>query len=151
MSQLESFARYADDFEKAFETEDWSIVEPHFEPDAVYEIIGEPPLAGLHQGRAAVMAHLQNSVDTFDRSFDSRTLDILEGPEERDSGVWLRWRATYGVAGAPDFVMEGEEAVWFEGDRITRLEDRYPEGVGAAVLGYMGEHGAKLHPVNRGE
>lgn len=151
MSLLEKFARYAEDFEKALESEDWSIVEPHFEPDAVYEIIGEPPLAGLHQGNAAIVAHFQNSVDAFDRSFDSRSLEMLEGPEERDSGVWMRWRATYGVAGAPDFALEGEEAVWFEGDLIIRLEDRYPPGAAATMLRYLSEHGSKLHPVTRSE
>jgi len=151
MSLLKKFQRYADDFEKAFESEDWSVVEPHFEPDAVYEIIGEAPLGGLHEGKEAVLAHLENSVDAFDRSFDSRSLEILEGPEERDSGIWMRWRATYGLAGAPDLVLDGEERVWFEGDRITRLEDRYPDGVGASVLRYMGEHASKLHPVTRSD
>lgn len=151
MSLLKRFERYADDFEKAFETEDWSIIDPHFEPDAIYEIIGEPPLGGVHAGKVAILAHLRSSVDAFDRSFDSRALEFLEGPEERDSGIWMRWRATYGLAGAPDLVLEGEERVWFENDEIVRLEDRYPDGVGALVLGYMAEHGSKLHPVIRSE
>jgi len=146
MSLLKKFARYAEDFEKAFESDDWSVVEPHFEPDAVYEIIAEPPLGGRHEGKDAIVDHMKRSVAAFDRSFDSRVLDMLQGPEKRDSGVWMRWRATYGLAGAPDFVMEGEERVWFEGDRIIRLEDRYPDGAGAAVLAYMRAHGAKLHP-----
>jgi len=150
MGQVQRFEAYADAFEKAFEADDFSLLEPYFEPDAVYEIIGEPPLAGVHQGRVAVLEHLRNSVDSFDRAFDSRNLEILEGPEERDHGAWIRWRATYGVAGAPDFSMEGEEEVWFEEDRIVRLEDRYPAGVAAAVVRYLEEHGSKLHPVRRG-
>jgi hypothetical protein len=151
MSLLKKFARYAEDFEKAFENDDWSVVEPHFEPDAVYEIIGDAPLGGSYEGKVAILEHLKRSVDTFDRSFDSRVLEMLEGPDQRDSGVWMRWRATYGVAGAPDFVLEGEERVWFEGDRIIRLEDRYPDGAGASALAYMQTHGAKLHPAPRKE
>jgi len=102
----------------------------------------------VHEGKAAVLAHLKRSVESFDRRFDSRSLEILEGPEERDAGIWMRWRATYGLAGAPDLILDGEESVWFEGDRIIRLEDRYPDGVGATLLGFMGEHGGKLHPEN---
>jgi len=150
MSDVARFNAYAEAFEKAYEAEDFELLEPFFEVDSVYEIVGEPPLGGVHEGRAAIFGHFRNSVDSFDRAFDTRALELLEGPDERDGGVFLRWRAHYTVAGAPDFTLEGEERVWFEGDRIVRLEDRYPDGSAATVVAYMGAHGAKLHPVNRG-
>ena len=147
MDLVQCFERYAADFEEAFANDRWTAVSEHFAADAVYEIIGGPPMGGLHEGREAVLAHLKRSVDSFDRAFDSRDLEVLEGPELRDGVVWLSWRARYAVAGAPDLVIEGEEKVRFDGDRIVRLEDRYPDGAGAQLLKYMGEHGAKLHPV----
>jgi len=83
-------------------------------------------------------------VDNFDRRFDSRGLELLEGPEVRDAAVWFRWRGTYTVADAPDFVMEGEETATFAGDRIKHLQDRMADGTAENALAYMGAHGAKL-------
>lgn len=149
MDPLQCFERYAADFEEAFANDDWTVVTERFAAEAVYEIIGEAPMSGLHEGREAVIAHLKQSVDSFDRAFDTRALDVLEGPELRDGAVWLSWRARYGVAGAPDLAIGGEETVRFDGDRIVRLEDRYPAGVAARLREYLSEHGAKLHPVDR--
>jgi hypothetical protein len=147
MNPVERFVAYAQAFEEAFANDDWSVVEPHFTEDAIYEILAEPPLGGRHEGRDAVLAFLKLSLDTFDRRFDSRALEVLEGPEQRGDGVWLRWRVTYAIAGAPDLSFGGEETLEFAGDRIARLEDRYAEGAVAPVMQYMGEHGEKLHPV----
>lgn len=147
MDPIKRFAEYADAFEKAYASDDWSIVEPYFTDDAVYEIVGEAPLASLVEGRDAVLAHFKRSVDAFDRRFDSRAIDLLEGPELREGAVWLHWRGVYAIAGAPDLAIEGEEIVSFEGDRIRRLEDRYADGAAAPVVSYMESHGAKLHPV----
>ena len=147
MSLLERFAEYDQAFEKAYASDDWSIVEPCFTEDAVYEILAEPPLGGRHEGRDAVLAFFKLSLDSFDRRFDSRSLEIIEGPEVRGDSVWMRWRATYRIGSAPELSLEGEETARFTGDRIERLEDRYAEGAAAPVVEYMGEHGAKLRPV----
>ena len=37
------FGAYAAAFEKAFENDDWSVVEPFFHEDAVYEVALPPP------------------------------------------------------------------------------------------------------------
>ena len=147
MNLVERFEAYAAAFEQAFANDHWSVVEPYFTEDAVYEIVGEPPLSGRHEGRDAVMAYFKLSLDTFDRRFDSRALERIAGPEQRGDGVWWRYRVTYGIAGAPDLSFEGEETLEFAGDRIARLEDRYAEGAVAPIMQYMGEHGEKLHPV----
>ena len=83
-------------------------------------------------------------LDQFDRQFDSRSLELSEGPEERDGKVWCRWVATYTLAGAPDLRLEGEETAEFEGDRIRRLEDRMPRETTDGAVAFMAEHGAKL-------
>jgi hypothetical protein len=146
MNPVERFNAYAAAFEVVFEKDDWSVLEPFFTEDAVYELFGGPPFEGRHDGRKAVFANLKQSLDSFDRRFDSRELEVLEGPLERDGAVWMRWRVTYRVADAPPLVIDGEETAEFDGDRIRRLEDDFAEGTAAAALSWMGEHGAKLRP-----
>jgi hypothetical protein len=146
MSLVERFGAYAAAFEVVFEKDDWSVLEPFFTEDAVYELLGGPPFEGRHEGREAAFAHLKQSLNSFDRRFDSREIEMLEGPLERDGAVWMRWRVTYGVADAPPLVIDGEGIAEFEGDRIRRLEDDFAEGTAAAALSWMGEHGAKLRP-----
>ena len=147
MDPVQRFGAYAAAFEKAYASDDWSLLVPYFSEEAVYEILGEPPLGGRHQGRDAVLAYFKQAVDGFDRRFDTRSLELLEGPEVRDGRVWLRWRAVYTRAGAPDLAIEGEATAEFDGDRIARLEDRYAEGAAGPVVAYMAAHAAALHPV----
>jgi hypothetical protein len=144
MSLVDRFNEYAAAFEIVFEKDDWSLLEPYFTEDAVYETIADEPLAGLHEGRSALLGHLRQSLDSFDRRFEARELEVLEGPEERDGSVWMRWRATYRVADAPPLVMEGEEMARFQGDRIQRLEDRFAPNAAKDMLAWMNQHAARL-------
>jgi hypothetical protein len=143
MGQIERFQAYAAAFEEAFKNDDWSVVEPYFTEDAVYEIFGGEPFAGRHEGRDAILAYMKQSLDGFDRRFESRALDTLEGPSLKDGAVWMRWRVTYRVADAPPLVVEGEETATFEGDRIRRLEDQMPADA-SATQRFFEEHGDKL-------
>jgi hypothetical protein len=147
MNPIQRFGEYAAAFEKSFESDDWSHVEPYFADDAVYEIVDGGPIGGLFEGRDAVLGYFKKVLDAFDRRFDSRSLELLAGPEIRDGEVWMHWRGTYTLAGAPDLVIEGFETVRFEGDRIARLEDRYPEGAGESMAAYMSAHGDELPPI----
>ena len=56
MSRIPRFVAYAAEFEKAFENDDWSLLEPFFSEDAVYET--GLPLLGRErcEGRAATRA-----------------------------------------------------------------------------------------------
>ena len=147
MNDVERFEKYAADFEVAFESDDWSVVEPHFAKDAVYETLAGPPMGGCLEGRDAVLASMKQTLDGFDRRFDSREVAFLEGPEMRGDSVWLRAQVNYAVAGAPDLVLEGVSTATFDGERIIRLEDSYPEGTADVVVQYLNAHGSKLHPV----
>jgi hypothetical protein len=146
MNRIQRFAAYAAAFEKAVAENDWAGVEPHFTADAVYELFGPPPFAGCHAPRDAVLAYLRASLDGFDRRFDSRELALLEGPVERGDEVWLRWRATYRLAGAPPLEVDGEETATYRGDAICRLEDRFEPKSAQRALAYFGEHASKLKP-----
>ena len=146
MNITQCFASYAAAFEAAYATDEWAALDPFFTDDAVYETFAEPPFGNRSAGRDAIKATFKQIVDAFDRRFDSRAVDMLEGPVERNGTVWLRWAATYTLAGAPPLRMEGEETAVFADDRIHRLEDRIPAAVGQQVLAYLAEHGSKLRP-----
>jgi len=144
VSRIGRFAAYAAAFEKSVASNDWSVVEPYFTEDAVYEILIGPPLGGRFEGRAAVLAYFEDVLDRFDRRFESRELALLEGPKEVGDSVWIRGSATYRAKGVSEFVLELEETVTFSGDRICRLEDRYEPAMAEAIAAYLKAHGGKL-------
>ena len=144
MSKLPRFAAYAAAFEKAVATDDWSLVEPFFTEDAVYEVGLGPPLGGRFEGRAAILRYFKRVLDGFDRRFASREIALLEAPNEGPDSVWIRGSATYRAPGVPEFVLELEETVRFEGDRIRCLEDRYEVDMARAIDAYVAAHGKKL-------
>ncbi len=144
MSNKERFQAYAMAFEKAFESDDWTIVAPYFAEDAVYEVPGGPPFGGKHEGKAAILAAFKQALDGFDRRFDSRELELLEGPTTENGSVWLRWCATYRAGGLPNLRIEGEETADFENGCIKRLEDHIPESESERTLAFLGAHGSRL-------
>ena len=150
MNDVERFEQYAADFEVAFDCDDWSVVGRHFAEEAVYETLAGPPMGACHEGRDSVLVSMEQTLDGFDRRFDSREVAFLEGPEMRGDSVWLRAQVTYTADGAPDLVLEGVSTATFDGERIIRLEDTYPEGTADAVVQYLNAHGSKLQPVKAG-
>jgi hypothetical protein len=150
MDNVKRFEQYAADFEVAFSDDDWSQVGRHFAEEAVYETLAGPPMGACLEGRDAVLASMKQTLDGFDRRFDSREVTFLEGPEMRGDSVWLRARVKYAVADAPDLVLEGVSTATFDGGRIIRLEDSYPDGTADTVVQYLTAHASKLHPVKGG-
>jgi len=143
MSKIAHFARYAAAFEKAFESNDWSLVEPFFSEDVVYET-DFSPLGGVFEGRAAVVGYLEEVLDRFDRRFESRELALIEGPREEGDSVWIRGSATYRSPGLPELSFILEEIASFDGEHICRLEDRFDPEALAQIDAYLQEHGARL-------
>jgi hypothetical protein len=144
MPLIPRFAEYAAAFEKACASDDWSLLEPYFTRDAVYEVGLEPPMGGRFEGRSAILAYFQYVLDAFDRRFESRAVELVAGPRETGDSVWVRGRGVYRAAGVPELAFELEETAWFEGDRIRRLEDRYEPAEREALARYLAAHGAKL-------
>ena len=144
MSKIARFAAYAAAFEKSYENDDWSLLEPYFTENAVYDVALDPPIGARLDGRAAILAYFEDVVNRFDRRFESRELALLEGPKETGDSVWIRGSATYRAAGVPPFVLELEETVTFDGDRIRLLEDRYPPAMQKSLAAYLEAHGEKL-------
>jgi hypothetical protein len=144
---IQRFAQYAADFEKVFQDDDWSLLEPYFTEDAVYHVNGGPPFGGRWEGRQAVFDALKRSLDNFDRRCAAREPQLTGGPELRDGQVWIGYRVTYRVDGAPALELVGEETARFEGDRIAHLEDRFADEAVAAAERFLAEHAGKLRPV----
>jgi hypothetical protein len=145
MSSIPRFAAYAAAFEKAYESNDWSLVEPFFTEDAVYEVHDFPePLGGVVRGRGEILAYFDRILNGFDRKFGSRAVELLEGPRESDGAVWLKGRAIYTTPGLPNLVFDLEETATFAGDRIRLLEDRYEATEIAKVLEWARAYGDKI-------
>jgi hypothetical protein len=144
MSLTQHFVRYAAAFEKAVRDDDWSVVEPFFTEDAVYEVPLGPPLGARLEGRDAILAYFKEVLDRFDRRFDSREVELLEGPREQGDSVWIRGRAVYRKRGVPELAFELEETATFEGDRICRLADHYDGSAEDDLSGYLAQHGEAL-------
>ena len=146
MGIVERFLEYAQAFEDAYDSDDWSLLEPYFTEGAVYDFIAGPPLGGRHESRATILNDFQAAVNGFDRRFASRRLEFLEGPMEKNGDVWMRWVAIFTPDGGPDCRMEGEERAVFEGDRISLLEDKVSDEECQRLVAYMEAHGGKLKP-----
>jgi hypothetical protein len=144
MSALQRFVAYAAAFEKAYASDDWSLVEPFFTEDAVYDAGLPDLLAGRIEGRDAILAYFRDVLDRFDRRFASRRVELLEGPRENEDAVWVKGRGVYTATGAPDLAFELEETAHFSGDRIRLLEDVYGPGEKERLGAYVKQHGARL-------
>jgi len=146
MDTVARFFEYAMAFEQALALDDWSLIEPYFTEDAVYEIFGGPPFAGRHEGRSGVIAFLRESVRGFDRRFTERKIEMRGEPTIHDGAVHVPWRGVYRAPGVPDMILDGEELAWFSGDRICRLEDRYDPAELRKAMEYFEHHESRLLP-----
>ena len=142
MQTLERYREYYEAFEVAYDTDDWSVVEPFFHEDAVYEVTGSAALAGSTSGRDAVMARFKAGLDGLDRRFPiKREIEILEDQvEARDEYVKIPGRVHYQIPGAPELLLHMTEEAWFEGDRIRRLVDTIPEEEAAKMAEHVARH-----------
>jgi hypothetical protein len=140
MSTLSQFIAYAAAFEKAFESDDWSLVEPFFTDDAVYQVGLPGTFGGLFEGRRAILDYFKRVLDAFDRRFATRAIVLLEGPRVEGDSLWARGRVDYTTPAAPDLSFELEEIVTYQGDRICHLEDVYDDAARETLAKYIDAH-----------
>jgi SnoaL-like protein len=144
MSLIPQFGAYAAAFEKAYVADEWSLVAPYFTEDAVYDAGLPELLGGRMEGRAAILDYFREVLNRFDRRFASRRVELLEGPRETGRSVWIKGRALYTAAGAPDLVFDLEETAHFDGACIRLLTDAYPPEESARLAAYVQAHGARI-------
>lgn len=138
MTIADRYQAYAEAFERTYEDDDWSRIEPFFTENAVYE--GTPEDA---RGRPAVLAKLKGGVDAFDHNMDSRTPDF-QPPTVHGNTLQMNWKVTYTKADCPNLVISGREIAEFEGDQIALLRDELDPEAEATMGKWMEAHGAKL-------
>jgi len=146
---VKRYLEYAGAFERVYRSDAWKELEPFFTESAVYEVDGPAPFGGRAEGRDALLARLRDSVDAFDRRFPRRSVELLEGPMQQGSDVRVRWRASYSGPGLPELVFDGEECASFEGERIRRLEDRFPPEMSGILELWLRNFGSRLERVAR--
>ncbi|MFK7895515.1 MAG: nuclear transport factor 2 family protein [Myxococcota bacterium] len=142
MEPARRFLEYAAAFEKAYEDDDWSQLEPYFTEDAVYSVTGEPPLGGEWVGRDAVLRQFNDVVNELDRRFENRLTEIVGAPKIGEGTIEFEWRGTYSTAGEADLVFGGTEHATFSGDRIARLVDTMEEGADQRIQAWLAENPA---------
>jgi SnoaL-like domain len=135
--RLERFHAFADAFEAAYVTDDWTVLEPFLTDDVTSELNG----TRVH-GRDAVLESFREACAMFDRRFDSREMRFVEGPEVRDGVVRIKAVGTYRREGLEPLELIGEEWFHVEGDRIARHVDQVLNG--AEAMGYLARHTADL-------
>lgn len=146
-SDLERLFLYMRDFEMAYLSGEWSVLDSHFGDDARHEIAGGAlPLGVGGRGRDAIVAGLRGSVDAVDRRFDIRIPEIVEGPVVRGDGVWMRFALTLRRAGLPELCIHGEHLAAYRDGRIALLSEKLAPGEAARVAAYLAEHDAALRP-----
>jgi len=145
---LSTFIQCAQAFEIAFLSDDFSVLAPFYADDAVHELADGGPFGGqMKTGRDHVLEGLRLSVNTVDRRFDVRIPEIVEGPEVRDEGIWMRFRLRFRRAGLPDLSVEGEHLQVFKDGKFVKLAERLAPGHGQRAADYLEKHHADLKPL----
>ena len=139
MSIQDRFLAYANAFEVAFDSNDWSGLEQYFTHDASYD----NGMGDVANDRAAILAMLESAVDGFDRLMDTRVLDLTPPTTDGDT-VSTHWTVRYSKAGVPDLQFGGTEFAQFEGDCIARLWDELGTDTLETLGNWVGTHGESL-------
>jgi hypothetical protein len=147
MTDLERLFHYMRDFEMAYLSGQWSLLDAHFHENARHTIDGgSRPLGSGGDGRAAIVAGLRGGVEAIDLRFDVRIPEIVEGPVTREDGVWMRFALTLRRAGLPELRIDGEHLAKYRDGRIELLAEKVAPGTAARVAAYLAEHDAALKP-----
>ena len=104
------------------------------------------PILGAErcEGRDAILGWFKDVLDRFDRNFESRELEAIEGPREEGNEVWLRGAVIYRAPGVPEFRLVLKETLRFEGDRIVHLDDQYTDEMKEKTNRFIREYGSKI-------
>ncbi len=146
LSDLAHFFAYARAFEVAVLSDDWTILEPFFAPDAEHRVRGPAPFACDDRGRDAVIAGLRASVSRIERRCDARIPEVIEGPLVRPDGIWMRFGVGLRHAGLPDLWFEGEHLVVTREGRIARIDEWMDPASATEAAAWLARHAASLHP-----
>ena len=146
MSDLRAFYEYAQAFELAYLSDDWSMIRPFFADDSRHLVTNGGPHERDDRGAAAIVKGFSAAVSGYDHRFDLRIPEIIEGPMTRDDGIWMKFRLTMTKRGLPDLTIEGEHLTRYRDGRIVSIEERILEDGGAVADAYLTEREDMLRP-----
>jgi putative acetyltransferase len=146
-SPLRALLAYLEAFEVAYDSDDWSVLDPHFSEDASYSVEGAAPFTGTWKTRAGIQTQFQKICNEFDRRFDERIVSETGRPRLRGDEILFGWQATYTLKGAPDFLLVGDSSARIADGRITELTDIIAPENCLAGEAYLRTYDQKLKPV----
>jgi hypothetical protein len=144
MDLRDRFARYADDFDRTVEDDDWSRIRDHFARDAVREEHAVPLISLRHEGIDQIISEWREMVANFDRRFDRRIL-VRTGPVEQDGNVvTLPWVGIYLYRDTPALLGEGKEIARYAGDKIEHLETTWTDDTVQRMIGWGARYAGRV-------
>jgi len=117
----------------------WSRLEHFFTENAVHEVSGGPPLGGRWEGRRALIEHLRDQAERFDRHFDDRLLLPRGGPTRIGAVVAFPWRLDYHLdrGKPPTLRFDGTKVATFASEQIELLRDELRPGADGVIREYL--------------
>ncbi len=138
------FERYADDFDRTVEDDDWSRIRPYFTEDAVREEHMLPLMSFRHSGIDEIINQWRPIVEGFDRRFDRRVLVRVSPARQEANVVTLHWVGIYCAGDAPALLGEGFEVARFRGDRIEHLESKVTQDTVERDIQWAAKYGDQV-------
>lgn len=140
MTDFEKFIQYAQAFELAFITDDWSLIRPYFADDADHIVAEGGPFATDDRGADRLVESMKLCVHAVDRRFDLRIPEILEGPEQRDGGIWMKFRLRLQRRDLPELSVDGDHLTIYRDGKIVHFREKLDDGHGARAAAYLAKY-----------
>jgi hypothetical protein len=142
---MKSFLTYANAFEVAYESDDWSVVDELLADDISWVVEGvDEPIGGVFFRRGPVIEAMRSSCNAFDRRFDTRIPAATATPIVISGGVYFPFTVTYRHPGLPDVCLNGLEWDFFVDDRLAMHREIILNA--EEVLTFVARHDAALRP-----
>lgn len=137
------FIRYAADFDRTVQDDDWSRVRAHFTEDAVREE-HEPPVIDIRvEGLDRIIEQWRDMVENIDRKFDRRIV-VNSGPVTQQGDVVVfPWVGVYVLDGTPALFGEGREVATYRGSRIRHLRTTWSPETVERNLSWVAKYGER--------
>ena len=139
------FLAYARDFEKTYKDDDWKRLAQYFTDDAVYEVRGLRLDCRL-QGPTAIFAGIKKSLDSFDRTFATRKIEVTSGPDVAGDVIRIGWTVTYGRDALEPFALRGRTEVRYRDGKIAYLGDSYDASMERDAAEWSARNNVKVDP-----
>ncbi len=144
MDLIHKFVEQRGAFEAAYENGNWSLLDPFLHEDIIYEVMNMP-FHCVVQGRAAVVAGFERSVERFDK-LCIRTVGIGSSVHEEGANVLVHSGIRFERPNCPVLNSSLWEIATYRDGKVARIVDVYDPGTRADFEKWMAEWGEGLDP-----